>query len=323
MTFDVRQASAIAQGEVWTPPPIALEGMHVSPPSATLSSQLTGADVTTLRAACSGGRVKIFGRVRDLPAEEVTVGQSPAASQLLALGEAQWFAKVAVQHRPNGTIDVVYVPGTVALVADVARTTDAQIVAFLGLDTGGTYVICGDIRYHRSADTVIQTMVSDLRRPAYVDDGDKTGVAADQADASNLGDRFWGYLDFPLDLTEMSGIAPGSFIVDGAALPPFPFGGRVGAMQYVGGVAGAGVGADVTLRSSIDDGTASTAVTGSDLQLLLAGTAIPSTVAGGAPTAADRFAQGDLLDVEVDAVAVAFTAGSGTLRVAIFETLAR
>lgn len=322
MTFDVRQAAAIAQGEIWTPPPIDLEGVNLNPPSATLSSQVTGDDVTTLRAACTGGRVKIFSQVKDFAAAEENVHVSQGA-QYLAVGEAGWFAKVFVQHRPNGNISTVYVPAAVALVTSAVKTTDAEIVAFLGLDSGGTYVIAGDIRYHRSADTVIVTRVEDVRRPAYVDDGDKTGVAADQADTSNLGEKFWGYLDFPLDLTTAFGLGAAAFAIDGAALPSFPYGGRVGAIEYIAGFPGAGAGGDITLLAGIDDGTSSTPVTGGEMQLLLAAVGVPGLVTGGTPTAADTFNQGDLLDIEVDAAATAYTAGSGTVRVPIYEKLAR
>ena len=319
MSFDVPQSGAIAQGEVWTPPPIALEGMHVNPPSVALSTQVTGDDVTTLRAACTGGRVKIYGRVRDLIAEEVAVAVSQGGNYLVA-GEAVWFAKVAVQHTPNGAIDVVYVPGAIAVVANVAKTTDAEIIAFLDLGDDGTYVICGDIRFHRSADTVIDSQVSDTRRPAYVDQDDKTELLADQTDNSNLGERFWGYLDFAIDLTTAHGLGAGVLMVDSAELPSFPFGGRLGAMKYIGAVAAAGVGADIDLRLGIDG----TPVTGGILNLLLAGCGVPSTVAEGAePTALADFNQGDGLDIEVDEAATAFTAGSGTIRVGIYEKVRR
>lgn len=319
MSFDVQNAASVAGGEVVTPLPLSLEGLKVEPSFLTLSSQATGDDATVLVARHSGGRAYIHGVVKDFAAAEQTLVSTTGEQYAgFTVGQAVWFACVAVQHRSAGDVSVLFVPGAVADVADAVVPTFDEIKAYLDLDDRASFVICGDVRFHRSADTVIDVATSDLRRPAYTDDANKTSAIKDASDpeGSGLAERFWGYLDFPIDLAAAFGLGAGALYVDSFPLPNLQYGGRIGPMEYVGTVAGAGAGADITLKTGIDG----TEVTGSDMQLLLATTDIPSTVpTGGTPSAADVFKAGDGLDIEVDAADTAFSSGSGVVKVPIYE----
>lgn len=313
MSFDVQNASLVAGGEGVPLKPIELEGLHVTPSIESANSQVTGAGATDLFARHTGGRARIFGVVQDFLADEVQVIDE---DNYLASGEAVWFALVIIQHKNQGSVSALWVPGTVAAVASAAKPTFAEIKTFLDLDDKeATFGIAGDIRFHRSADTVIDVATSSERRPAYTDDSKKNGILADTTDPTTLSATPGGYADFAVDLTTASGVGVGNLFVDGADLPSFPYGGRVDKLEYIGAVDGTA--GDVVIKAQIDG----TEVTGSDLALTAANTAVPSKVDGGAPSAGADFLPGQGLDLEMDTVTAAFTAGSGTIRVHFSEYL--
>ena len=326
MTLDVQNASHVAGGEVHTPAPISIEGLRLSP-SFTASTQTTGDAATVLRVHQSGGRVKVFDHVRDfLPSEPTIVSSSgaqysqPPSVTEFSSGNAVWFSLVAVQHRVSGAISLLYVPGAIAAVATAAKPTFAQIVAALGLGDDAHFAICGSVRFHRSADTTIQVKTDHEDRPAYVDVDNKTGVEADQASQASLGSVFHGFVEVSTDLTAASGEGAGNPYITGALLPNLPFGGFFGNnWQYVPAVDGAGAGATITFRPRISG----TEVTGNDLTVTLATSALPAavTAAGSFTDPTQRFTQGQTLDIKVQAV-TAFTAGRGTIRIPVFAYVA-
>ena len=304
--FDVQTASAVAAGEVVTPLPISFEGLHVLPGVETPSSQVTGAGLTTLVARHSGGRARLPYASREFgPAESTIV----ASANFLQAGQAVYAAGVAVQHRNAGALSIIWVLGTVAALADAVAPTTAEIKAALQLDDYAIIGHIGDLRFHRSADEVIDVAASNLRRPAYLDESRKIGILLDPADPSALGAEPAGYVDIPVDLTGYSAVTAGDLAVDGATLPSFPFGGRIDKLEFLTGQAG--VAGDILLQAGIDG----TEVTGSDLQLTAANTALGGAPPSSTPTAARDFKPGQGLDIEVDTVTSAFTAGTGTLRV--------
>ncbi len=319
MTFDVQNADRVVQGEIYTPPPIKIEGLQVLPPVATPNSQAAGDDSTVLRALLKGGRVKLFDTVLDRIDEEFAVITTSGAQYDdgtgFALGYAVWFTAVAVQHKVNAAINIMFIPGAVALEANAVVPTVAEIEAAIG--DHELYAILGDIRYHRSADTVIDTQVTGVRRPAYVDDSKKTGVTLDSEDATTMAKKFWGYVDLPVDLTDAFALGAGVLAFDGVPLPKLPLGGELGEFLAIPAVDGAGVGADMTFRLGLDG----TPLTGNDLQLLLAASAVGQapTAGAGAYASTPSFKSGATLDVEVEAAATAFTAGMAILRVEIWE----
>lgn len=321
MSFDVPNADHVAGGEGVVPLPIYIEGLFVSPSELTQSSQAAGDDTTILVARHSKGRVRIFGVVKDFPAAETLVvndgplagGQYNRGGVEFILGNAVWFAQVAVQHRNAGPISMRYVPGTIAPVATAVKLSHADVVAYLGLSPGETVVITGQIRFHRSADTVIDVQTTDIDRPAYTDTTKKTGYIADVTDPTTLGEEFWGYLDVPVDLTSLSAVAAGSLYLNGLPLPPFAYGGKIAGWEYIPTVAGAGGGAAQAMALQKDG----VVMTTSALALTLANTAVGVPVAGTAPTALNTFKTGETLDIELDVDTTNFTAGSGIIRIAV------
>jgi hypothetical protein len=323
--IDVENSSFVAGGEPYVPPPIEIEGLELKPSTVTLCSQTTGDADTKLVLSYTGGRAKVFGVVKDFPAAEVIVVNTSGAQYEqgsgltlveFSSGMAVWFTLVAVQHSVSGAIGLVAVPGAIAAVASAVVPTFDEIKEALGLDDRATFGICGDIRFHRSADTTIDVATRRVRRPAYVEDTKKTSFLADQGAPTTMGVRFFGHLTLPLDLAAASAKSAGQMVVDGLTLPYLPYGGYVGAPEYIGGVAGAGVGADLTFLLNID-GTPTTG--GGVLQLVLATTAIPAKVSGTAPTGAHKFKSGATLDLELDVKTTVFSGGSGIVRVPVWE----
>jgi|6_EtaG_2_1085325.scaffolds.fasta_scaffold00031_98 hypothetical protein len=313
MSLDVYNASMVAGGESsLSMPPLEVRGLEVIPAVETLSSQLTGDTDSVLTIAYKKGAVRMFGYVKEFQQTELTLISTSGEAHMTA-GQAQWYTLCAVQHRNAGAISVIAVAGTIAAFASVAKLTFAEILAALGKgDADANVVILGDARFYRSADTVMEVAVDGDRRGWFVDEADKTMLGVKTtADVSTLNEVYGGFMDFPVDLTTLSGVTPGNLAVDGADLPKWPFGGTIQGLEYIGTVDGANSGADITLKAQIDG----TAVTDSDLNLTLANTAVPSTVDGSTPSANDSWAPGDGFDIEVDAVDTAFTAGSGIVRV--------
>lgn len=315
MSLDVVLAAAVCLGESHNPGPYLVEGVFVEPPTQTRSSQVTGTGTTTLRAAYTGGRLKLLDKVIDVAGAEATI---VAQSSYMTSGQARWFALCAVQHRPNAAINLIWVPGTIAAVADAVVPTDAQIQAFLDLDEEGVYVICGDLRFHRSADTTIVHAAKDLRRPAYVQTADKTGILFDETDQSTMGKVYGDHIDFQMGLVQMSGVSAGSMYIDGASFPRWPFGGEIAGLEYVAAVNATGSGATQDLIVNIDG----TPTTGGTLTLTLANAVVPVPVTS-TITGANKFKCGDGLDIEVDNAGTDFTAGSGTLRVKLNKYVRR
>lgn len=311
--FDVQNASLVAGGEGVPLKPVELEGLYVVPSIATISSQITGAGATTLVARHEGGRARVFGKVRDYIGAETTV---ISEANYLVSGQAVWFSLVCVQHRNAGQVSLIWVPGTVAALADVVKPTFAQVQSFLGLDAKeSTFGYCGSTRFTRVSDVVIDVATSDFARPAYTDESNKVELISAVDDKSTLLAVPAGHLDFACDLTSCSAVVAGSLYIDGAKLPDFPYGGRIDSMEYIPAVAPAGVAADIDLLPGIDG----TACTGGLLTLLLATAAIPTPKLSTAVTALNDFDIGATLDIEVDEKTTSFTAGSGTLRVHISE----
>lgn len=320
MALDAPNISYLAGGHSYQPPPFVLEGIRIEPSVVTRSSQATGDGSTKLVARYRGGRVRIGERASDLRTTETVIANTSGAQykdQALtgfASGNALWCTLVAHQPRPGSDIKLVWVPGAIAVLASVAKPTHVAIKA--ALSGSEAYVILGDLRFHRKSDLVVKDLVDESRRPAWVDDANKVSVSHDQDDQSKLGKKFWGFLEFPIDLVALSAKSAGDLYVDGAALPVLSYGGELGAYEYVGVVAGGGAGADLTLRLGIKG----TAFAGNDRQLLLVGTAIPSVLrAAAAYASVPKFMVGDDLDIELEAKATVFTSGSGVLRIEVWE----
>lgn len=308
--LDVVIASHVSRGEQFTQAPIEVKGLFVEPASTTLSSQATGAaGASAFRARHTSGRVRIHDKVIDLAgAEEAVITENGA----LTSGQAMWCTLVAVQHKLSGGIGLAWVRGTAATYGSHVVKTQAEIVTALGQDDQvAMLAICGDIEFYRSADTTVVTSVSSKRRAAYVDESSKTGITETVA-AATLEEEFGGFIDFPITLASAFALNAGD-LYSVAPAPDLPFGGVIKRWEYIGAVSGAGAGADMTLKAQIDG----VVVTGSDMQLLLAATAIAAggaRVAGGTITAANTFKPKASIGVEVDAKPTAFSGGSGIIR---------
>jgi hypothetical protein len=320
MILDVLNVNHVAGG-LPHPLPFTVDGLLLEPSVITLSSQATGDGSTVLVARRGPGRVRIIDAATELGTTETTVVSTSGAQYdqdtlEFTSGMAVWFAAVAVQHKPGGSIDIVHVPGAIAAVASAAKPTTSEIEAFIG--DSGHYVITGDVRFHRSADTVVQVMVDNSRRPSYVDEDNKTEYQPSQGSVGSLSSRFWGYIHVNADLTSMSAVADDATYVNGLDLPDLPFGGYIGTdWAYLPAVAGAGAGATLTARLALDG----TDMTGNTLTITLALSAIATkaTATGAYTGNTNRFKSGDSLDIEIDSSAVDFTAGSGTIQIPVYE----
>lgn len=326
MTLDVQNANKVAGGEIYTPPPIQIEGITVEPALITPCSQVTGDAATVLRARLRAGRVKVFGKTIDvLPSENALVTTTTdyrqyvggVAVRQFTAGMAVWFTAVAVQHRVSGAIGVVWVPGLIAAVANAIYLTATEIAA--ALDDQDVLAILGDVRFHRSADTVVRVQVTDVRRPSYVDSAEKTGVVADQAAQTSLTPEFRGFLELPIDYTQGTAVGAGNNYYNDLPGYNFPFGGYldVDNSRFVNELAGVGVGASLTLKVWLGNAE----VTGVTWVLPVATSGVPATVAptGAASGGTNRFDQNEVIDIEIDAAAAAYTAGRGTLRIPVYE----
>lgn len=312
MSFDIYNAALVAGGEAKAIPSVKIEGLQITPPVGTLCSQATGDDATVLRVRTLAGFAQLFGTVKEFAEYERAIKTTSGAA-FFASGEACWFTGVVVRHRNAASTSIVFVEGTVAALASVAKPTWAEIKSYLGLGESNAVIgIIGDIRFHRSADTVIDVMVDHSRRSFGVDENDKVMLdARDLSDPTTLTAVPGGWVDLPANLTSLSAVTPGNLAVDGSELPKWPYGGKINHLEYIGGQAGANSGADITVKAQIDG----VAVVGADLNLTLANTALPSRVASAVASSANSFQPGDTLDLEVDAVGTAFTAGTGIIRV--------
>lgn len=326
MSLDVIQAALVAGGEPFLPVPFSVEGLCVRPPSQTNSSQVTGDDVTTLRGAYTSGRVRLVDYAKDFASGEenviVSVGGQYDDGTGLANGYAVWGTLVAVQHRPAAAISLMWVMGSVALVASAVVPTVAEVQSAIGYSAGQTrYVILGDLLWHRSADTVITHRTSDERRPAYVDEANKTGLTLSQDDQASMNLKFFGIVPVAnITLATISAATAGNLVVDGLPLPKLPYGGKLGAIRYIPSVDAAGAGATVVLRPQVGG----TALTGGDLSLD-ENSDTPAVVSGDGSYTNDSaayFAPGDEIDIELESKANAFTAGSGLLVAEIWECVA-
>ena len=321
--MDVLLLALVAGGATFQPAPFEIEGLHLEPSIETLSSQVTGDDVTTLVIRRSGGRVRCVESTTDFVTAEDTIAVSSGhayqvsdAGQKLASGYAVWMTAVAVQHRPTGAVEIVYVPGTVALLASVAVATQEEIQDWVDPDgVGVQFVILGDALFYRSADTVITVRISEERRPAYVHEDNKTGVTIAQDDQDSLAGEFCCYMNVPADLTSISAIADDDTYIANMPLPNLPFGGFIKGWRYVPTVAGVGAGATNDVRLAIDG----VDVTDGTLTITEANTAIGQGVGDFSGLAANTFLPGATLDIEVDTTATAFTGGSGFFQIEIWK----
>lgn len=318
--MDVLLLALVAGGETFQPAPFDIEGLFLEPPIETLCSQTTGDAASVLRVRRSAGRVRCIDSVTDFNTTEDAVATSSGhafqvgdAGTKLASGNAVWFAAVAVQHRPTGAVTVLYVPGAVAALASVAVPTQEAIQTFLG--DGVLFVILGDVLFYRSADTVIDVRISHERRPAYVNEDNKTGAVADQADQASLASEFCTYINVPADLTSISAVADDGTYIANMPLPNLPYGGYVKKWRYVPVVAGTGGGATNDVRLAIDG----VDVTGATLTITEANTAIGQGVEDGSGLGANTFKSGATLDIEVDSTATNFTGGSGFFQIEIWK----
>ena len=233
----------------YQPPPFQVDGIRLEPSIETLPSQVTGDGASTLIVRRTAGRIRCLESVTDFATDEDTVAVSSGhAYQVndtgtkLASGNAVWFTAVALQHRPAGAVEIVYVPGAVAAVADSVVPTQAQIKARLDPENANVlYVIIGDVRFYRSADTSVVVSISELRRPAWVYEANKTGVVFAQNSNTSLASRFLGYMDIPIELISTSAVADGGTYIDGIELPNTQFGGYVKNWSYFPTKAGVGL----------------------------------------------------------------------------------
>lgn len=327
MSLDVQSAPIVAGGETHLPPPIYIEGLRLMPSIETLSSQITADGITKLYARLSAGRARIVDFATDFRTDEYTVVDFTTENRQydqdtdddgtpdvdLSSGNAVWFAAVAVQHRPNGSVDILFVPGTIAAVASAAVPDQDTIEAYIG--SNKSYAILGDILFYRSADTTIKVRVNEERRAAYVDEDNKTGVTCAQDDQASLASEFLGFLNIPADLTSLSAVADAGTYINGIPLPNTPFGGYIKGWRYVPTVAGGGAGADINVNLALDG----TDVTGGNLNITLANSAIGQGVGDYSGLAANKFVNGDTLDVEVISTPTNFTSGSGFFIVELWK----
>jgi hypothetical protein len=328
MSLDVLKASSVAGGESHQPAPFVIDGLFVHPPTKTLCSQVTGDDSTVLRAGILGGRARLVDHVKDFAPAEVAL-VTTSGSQFddgtgFAVGTSVWATAVAIQHRPAAAISIVWVLGAVALEAAAAKPTQAAIATAVGGSEQARYVILGDIEFYRSADTVINTRVDHGRRPAYVQEGNKTtaeGKSDDQA--ATMGLVYGGFVDFPATLASIYAASAGDLIANCQA-PAWEHGGEVGQLEYLPGVAGAGASASIALRPNVTNLNETViAADGDDLTLTLALSAIgqvpANTRAPGSYTTRPVFKPGAKLSVELQTKTTAFTGGSGTLRLNLWK----
>lgn len=320
MAIDVLFLSLLAGCMSYQPPAFIIEGMEPGPSIETLSSQLTGDSDTTLVARRNGGRVRIGDVVADFSTSEDTLVTTTAAqySQIgvtaeFSAGNAVWFTEVAVQHRKGGAISIVWVPGEIAVAATATYVTAEEIKAYLG--DNERFVILGDVRFHRSADTVVAVQRSLERRPAYVDDSKKTGVTDSQAAQSSMSLEYRGTLDLFVDLTALSALGAGDIYIDDVDLPRYPFGGKLGKIQVVPFISGVGVAADKTIRVNVDG----VALTGNDAQLLVADMVVGNTEEFDATYSNPYFDAGSTLSLELEAENADFTAGMVMVKITIWE----
>lgn len=320
MSVDILFLSLLAGCMAYQPPAFIVEGMEPGPSVETLSSQLTGDSDTVLVARRNGGRVRIGDVVTDFNTDEDTIvstsGDQYSQAGVTAefsLGNAVWFTEVAVQHRVGGTVSIVWVPGEIGAVADAVYATAAEIKTYLGENE--RFVILGDVRYHRSADTTVKVLRTLLRRPAYVDESKKTGVTDSQATQSSMALKYHGTMDLFVDLTALSALNAGDLYIDGVDLPRFQFGGKLGKIQVVPVIAGVGVGGDKTIRVNVDG----VALTGNDAQLLVADMTIGNFEEFDAAYSDPYFDAGSTLSLELQAEAADYTAGMVMVKIAIWE----
>ena len=321
--MDVILFALMAGGAPFQPPPFAVEGLYLEPSIETLCSQTTGDAATVLVIRRSAGRVRCVESVTDFLTDEDTIASSSGhAYQVndtgtkLASGNAVWMTGVAIQHRPTGAVQIVYVPGAVAAVASAVYATQAEIQTWVDPDSIGVqFVILGDVLFYRSADTVITVRTTDERRPAYVQEDDKTGVTAAQDSQSDLASEFCCFMNVPADLTSISAVADDGTYIANMPLPNLPFGGLIKGWRYVPVVAGAGGGATNDVRLAIDG----VDVTGGTLTITEANTAIGQGVGDFSGLGANTFLPGATLDIEVDTTATSFTGGSGFFQIEIWK----
>lgn len=321
--MDVLLLALVAGGATFQPAPFDIEGLRLEPSVETLCSQTTGDAATVLVIRRTAGRVRCVEATTDFATAEDTIASSSGhayqvgdAGQKLASGYAVWMTAVAVQHRPTGAVEIVYVPGAVALLASVAVATQAQIQAWVDPDDAGVqFVVLGDALFYRSADTVITVRISEERRPAYVHEDNKTGVTFAQDDQDSLAGEFCCYINAPADLTSISAVADDGTYINGMPLPNLPFGGYIKGWRYVPTVAGAGAGATNDVRLAIDG----VDVTGGTLTITEANTAIGQGVGDFSGLGANQFKSGATLDIEVDTTATNFTGGSGFFQIEIWK----
>ncbi len=323
MSLDVQNANVVAGGETHQPPPFNIEGLRLLPSVETLCSQATGTGAVVLMARITAGRARVVDYATDFRTDEYVVVNEAAqyggvTSAGLASGRAVWFAVIALQHRPTGAVDILFVPGDIAAVASAAVPTLDEVEEFFETsDSDKRYAILGDIRFHRSADTAIQVEISEERRPAYVDEDNKSGVLFSQGSVSDLAAEFGCFMDIPIELISTSAVADNGTYINGLALPRWPFGGFVRDWQYIPTKAGTNSSATNTLRLALDG----TDMTGNDLTVTLALSAIGQIVNGDGSFSGSTnvFKSGDTLDVEVVSSATDFTAGQGFLHVELWK----
>ena len=299
--------------------PLFVSGLYVRPPRLTESSQATGAGSTALRAYVETGVFSADeGReVKELHGQEVAV---ITENNHLTLDQAVWFVAVLVK-RAYGALVLQWIEGTKATgAANAVLPTTAAIVTAVGqdsLDRGYDFVILGAIRYHRSADTVITTAWSDAPRSLYTDETHKTMVLADPAAPGDLGYRFWGFVRFGADLTQMSGVGAAAAYLTGVPMPDLPLGGFLGKAWGYQPQKNGGAGAVVVVRLQISG----VDVTGNDLTMAAASTAIPAVLKAAVAFTGDthRFKRGDTLGLYYVSETTPFNAGFGEFFVPVYE----
>jgi hypothetical protein len=130
-----------------------VDGGLLRPPT-TASTQDTGTGASDYNVDVDPATVVLDGYVGYIEAKaDLALDTASAGSAVLASGEARYYALVAWLDRLAGAVKFGLLKGTIAAVASAARLTDADVQARIG--TSNPYVILGQTRCHRSADTTI------------------------------------------------------------------------------------------------------------------------------------------------------------------------
>ena len=286
-------------------PPAFVDGADISPSVST--SQATSTGAVALYANISRGTTVIGSSAGNIAKQRVTCYS--ASSQLFAVGNACWFTLVS-RLGLDGVANVIVLKGLTAAVATAAPLTYDELHTAVGFDD---FAVIGAVRFHRSADTVIDTAVSYAQRRPLVDSDSVAVIHADSADTSTL--SLAGRprsIDFSVSLVGASTLSAGDKFIDSAVVQTGDWGAAILGWEYIPGLAGAGAGADLNFRlhsgsTELGDSTR--------LNITLARSALGQHY--GVVDLSSRLKLGSAISVELDVKTAVFSAGTGTLRIFI------